>query len=82
MPDRKGKKGKVTAMPATHKKKARKANKRTLSPPSGVPMLSEPPSDSETAHTSGTQDDRATMRDILMDIHSRLDSKQKDVDEL
>ena len=52
----KGKKRQAAAMPGAPKKRARKVNKRTLSPPLGASLLSVPQSDSETGPESETQD--------------------------
>ena len=60
-----------------------KSSKRAPSPPSDSSFLSGSQSESETVHAHGTHtDDMANMLDLLLDIHSRLDFLQMDLDEL
>ena len=79
----KGKKSKVAATPATPKKTIRKPNRKAQLPLVGSPLPMGPVSDTETAGLSELQKDSlASVMDLLLDIHSKLDAQQKEIDEL
>ena len=52
------------------------------SPPIGSVTQPELLSDADNAAVSQPIDDRASMMDLLMDIHSRLDTQQQVLDDL
>ena len=79
----KGTRGKATATAASPMEKTRRQAKSTILSPPSSPTLREPSSDTETGPTPDTQmGGEATMMDIWLDLHSRLDVLQKDLENL
>ena len=79
----KGRRAKGAAMRATSNKKTRRQAKRILSSPPGILASGGPSRTFEAEPTHDIQmGGEASMRDILLDIHSHLDAQQREMEYL